>query len=57
MAKVPEEREFVERMDGRPFVMVGVNGDDDLAAAKNAALASKMNWRSFANGYRGKLSQ
>ena len=42
-------------MRGRPFALVGVNGDDDLAAAKNAVETAKINWPSFANGYRGKL--
>jgi Redoxin len=33
---IPHERELVERLDDRPFVLLGVNGDTDLNAAKKA---------------------
>jgi thiol-disulfide isomerase/thioredoxin len=50
MAAVPHERELVERYRGRPFVLVGVNGDDNKAAAARAVAQQQIPWRSFWNG-------
>lgn len=50
MAMVPHERELVKRMEGRPFVLLGVNGDDDRAKAKEVATKEGITWRSIWNG-------
>jgi thiol-disulfide isomerase/thioredoxin len=50
MAAVPHERELVERYRGRPFALIGVNGDDDKAAAARAVAQNNISWRSFWNG-------
>jgi thiol-disulfide isomerase/thioredoxin len=50
MQMVPHEKELVERLKGRPFVLVGVNGDDRTAAAKKVVEQEGMTWRSFWNG-------
>jgi thiol-disulfide isomerase/thioredoxin len=50
MGMVPHERGLVERMKGKPFALVGVNGDDDRALAKKTAETNKMTWPSFWNG-------
>ena len=47
MRMVPHERELVKRFEGKPFVIVGVNGDNDLKAARAAAADHGMTWRSF----------
>ena len=47
MAAVPHEKRIVERFKGRPFTLVGVNGDDDPAAAKKAIATAEIPWRSF----------
>ena len=47
MKMVPHERELVKRLEGKPFVIVGVNGDDNLQAARAAAADHGMTWRSF----------
>lgn len=47
MKMVPHERELVKRLEGKPFVLVGVNGDDSEDAAKRAATKHEMTWRSF----------
>ena len=52
MGMVPDEKALVERMKGRPFVLIGVNGDDDRAKAKAVAVKEGMNWRSFWDGGR-----
>jgi peroxiredoxin len=50
MAEVPHEREMVSRMEDRPFVLIGVNGDATKEEAKKAIDRTKINWRSFRNG-------
>ena len=53
MGMVPRERELVKRMAGKPFVVFGVNGDDDRARAKEVMAKESMSWPSLWNG--GKL--
>ena len=40
-AMIPHERELVERFRGKPFVMVGVNNDDNHDAARKVIAAEK----------------
>ncbi len=47
MRMVPHERELVKRLAGKPFVIVGVNGDDDQKAARAANADQGMTWRSL----------
>lgn len=53
MAAVPHEKQLVERFKGRPFVLLGVNGDDDVKAAAKAVTKNQIPWRSFWNGPEG----
>jgi thiol-disulfide isomerase/thioredoxin len=46
----PQERRMVERWKDRPFVLLGINCDDDIALAKRAVQKDKLNWRSWWNG-------
>ena len=50
MAMVPGEVALVERMKGRPFAIVGVNGDGEKPKAMNAVASKRMTWKSFWNG-------
>ena len=50
MAMVPHERELVARMKDRPFVLLGVNGDDDREATLELTANQRMNWPSLWNG-------
>jgi peroxiredoxin len=50
MALVPHERALVERMKGKPFVLLGVNGDEDRDALKAAIEKHRIIWRSFWDG-------
>jgi peroxiredoxin len=50
MQLVPHDRALVEKMKGRPFVLVGVNGDDDRERAKAVSAKEGINWRSFWSG-------
>lgn len=57
MAAVPQEREMARRFVGRPFRLIGVNGDDDFEKAKKAVQEKGITWPSFRNGgVRGRLS-
>ena len=47
LALVPHERELAARLAGRPFAVVGVNGDEDPAAARKSAADKGVTWRSF----------
>jgi thiol-disulfide isomerase/thioredoxin len=48
MADVPHEREIHEKLKGRPFAIIGVNGDEEIAKAKQAVDRAKIAWPSFA---------
>jgi hypothetical protein len=47
MALVPHECALVKQREGKPFVLLGVNGDKDVAHAKKVATAKGITWRSF----------
>lgn len=47
MQMVPSEIELAERMKGKPFALVGVNGDAVKSDAKRAAEKENISWPSF----------
>ena len=47
MAMVPHERTLVKRFEGKPFALLGINGDQDSDAAKRAVREHQINWRSW----------
>src|SRR2546430_725383 len=47
MAMVPHEREMVRKLEGRPFVMLGVNCGESREVAKATMTKNGMNWASF----------
>ena len=53
MQRVPHENELSAHFAGRPFVLIGVNGDDTREAAQATAKQHAISWRSFWNGERG----
>ncbi len=52
---VPVERALMERMKGKPFTLIGVNGDGILADAMRAVEHEKMTWLSFWDGKDGPI--
>jgi thiol-disulfide isomerase/thioredoxin len=52
MEMVPHERELVKRMEGKPFVLLGINADesDKREKARKATRDEQMNWPSFWDG-------
>ena len=47
MAMVPHERTMVKRFEGKPFALLGINGDQDRDTAKRAVREHQINWRSW----------
>jgi peroxiredoxin len=43
------ERSLVEKYQGRPFVLLGVNEDDDRRTLQKAQAKYNLNWRSWAD--------
>jgi thiol-disulfide isomerase/thioredoxin len=50
MALVPHERALAERLAGKPFVLLGVNSDEDPGQAKKVIRKEEMAWRSWSDG-------
>jgi thiol-disulfide isomerase/thioredoxin len=49
MAMVPHERAMVKRFEGKPFALLGINGDLERDTAKRAVREHQINWRSWWN--------
>jgi peroxiredoxin len=43
----PHERSLVKKLEGKPFVLLGVNSDPDKTELKKALEKDKITWRSF----------
>src|SRR5262249_5141847 len=54
MKLVPHERELAARMQGKPFVLVGVTEDAEAEKARKTAAKHQMTWRTFQNRREGK---
>lgn len=53
MAMFPHERSLVKRLEGKPFVLLGVNSDRDRDECKDKNATQQISWRSFWNGLEG----
>jgi peroxiredoxin len=56
MAMVLQERDLLARHKGRPFVLVGVNSDDDVAKVREAIRKHEITWRSWKDGQGGPIA-
>ncbi len=52
---IPHERELIERYRDKPFSLLGVNCDEDLAAAIKVVRERGIAWPSFADGADGPM--
>ena len=43
----PHERSLVKRLEGKPFVLLGVNSDNDREQLKNTLEEERITWRSW----------
>jgi hypothetical protein len=46
----PHERSLVKRLEGRPFVLLGVNSDEDRDSIKKTMQKERITWRCFWDG-------
>jgi hypothetical protein len=46
---IPHERSLVNKLTGKPFVLIGVNSDQDQAQLKKDLKDNEVTWRSFQN--------
>ena len=53
MREIPREKALVERMEGRPFAMLGVNTDPDAETAREAMEAEGITWPNWHDGMPG----
>jgi thiol-disulfide isomerase/thioredoxin len=54
---LPHERSLYERYQGKPFALVGVNRDEDVAAGRRLEEKGDVRWRSFADGLTGEIAR
>jgi hypothetical protein len=47
---LPDERSLVARMEGRQFVLLGVNCDNEQETIQRVSLRDHLNWRNWWNG-------
>lgn len=47
---MPHERSLVQQYAGKPFVLLGINGDSDRENVKKRAVEESITWRSWWNG-------
>ena len=50
MNMVPHERALVERYRDKPFVLLGVNNDENPDAARKVIASQRISWRSCQTG-------
>jgi len=46
----PHERSLVKRLEGKPFVLVGVNSDNNREELKKVLIKEQITWRSWWDG-------
>jgi hypothetical protein len=46
----PHERSLVKRLEGKPFVILGINSDADREALKKVLAEEHLTWRSWWDG-------
>jgi hypothetical protein len=49
-ALYPHERSLVSNLQGKPFALLGVNGDSDREAVRRVITVKGLNWRSWWDG-------
>ncbi len=52
----PHERSLVQRLENKPFTIIGVNSDSDISRAQKAVKNNDLTWRSFWDGRGGPIA-
>jgi len=55
-AMYPLDRALVKRLEGKPFVFLGVNSDPDKEVLKNVVAKEPITWRFFVDGQDGPIA-
>lgn len=50
---IPHEKELVQRMQGRPFVLLGISNDNEAKDLKSLVEKRQINWPNLFDGYAG----
>jgi thiol-disulfide isomerase/thioredoxin len=53
---IPHEKEMAKRLEGQPFVLLGVSGDNELADLKSYMNQKSISWPNVFDGPRGALA-
>ena len=53
----PHERSLVQRFEGKPFTLLGVNTDKNREEAKKVIQRERMTWRSWFDGPGGPITE
>ena len=57
MAMVPHERSLVERLNNKPFTLLGIDFDNTKEELKAAEKDNKITWRSWFDGRQGPIGK
>jgi AhpC/TSA family len=57
MAMVPHERSLVQRLQSKPFALIGVNLDKTSDELKKVQKEKQITWRSFFDGQSGPIAR
>jgi thiol-disulfide isomerase/thioredoxin len=56
-AMIPHERKLVKRLEGKPFVLLGVNSDPERDDLKAVQTGKHITWRSWWDGQDGPIAE
>ena len=57
MAMVPHERSLVQKLQSKPFALIGVNLDETRDQLKKVQKEKQITWRSFFDGRTGPIAR
>ncbi len=52
---IPHERSLVEKLQGKPFALLGINTDDNVNTVKQQSKDEGVTWRSWFDGKQGPI--
>lgn len=54
---LPQERELVGKMAGRPFTLLGINSDQSRSVLKKKFASEKITWPNIHEGMQGEIAR
>src|SRR5262245_2477675 len=52
---IPHERSLVEKLQGQPFALLGINTDGNVNEVKQKSMSEQVTWRSWYDGQGGPI--